>query len=85
MKNKNLSYQTNAINFAINHLQTNKEFKLQSPTGSGKTFIISKLIDQYLENDILNAYNTTFIFIAPSTGKLDYQGYEKINSYINKN
>lgn len=31
MKNKNLSYQTNAINFAINHLQTNKEFKLQSP------------------------------------------------------
>ncbi|MDE5599823.1 MAG: DEAD/DEAH box helicase family protein, partial [Ureaplasma sp.] len=84
MNNKNLSYQTKAIDFAIEYLQENKEFKLQSPTGSGKTFIISKLIDQYLENDILNSRKTTFIFIAPSTGKLDYQGYEKISSYIKR-
>ncbi|MDE6289719.1 MAG: DEAD/DEAH box helicase family protein, partial [Ureaplasma sp.] len=84
MKNKNLSYQRKAIDFAIDHLQEKDEFKLQSPTGSGKTFIISKLIDQYLENDILNSKKTTFIFIAPSTGKLDYQGYEKISSYIKR-
>ena len=82
--NKFLSYQINAVNASIEHLQTNKEFKLQSPTGSGKTFIISKIIDQFLENDILNSKPTSFIFIAPSTGNLDYQGYEKISSYLKK-
>ncbi len=84
MTKKILSYQTNAINACIEHLQDDKEFKLQSPTGSGKTFVISQIIDKYLENDHLNAYPTTFIFIAPSTGSLDYQGYEKITSYVNK-
>ena len=82
--NKFLSYQINAVNASIEHLQENKEFKLQSPTGSGKTFIISKIIDQFLENDILNSKPTSFIFIAPSTGNLDYQGYEKISSYLKK-
>lgn len=84
MTKKILSYQTNAVNTCIEHLQDNKEFKLQSPTGSGKTFIISQIIDKYLENDYLNSYPTTFIFIAPSTGSLDYQGYEKITSYLDK-
>ncbi|MBR4025575.1 MAG: DEAD/DEAH box helicase family protein, partial [Mycoplasmataceae bacterium] len=82
--NKFLSYQINAVNASIEHLQENREFKLQSPTGSGKTFIISKIIDQFLENDILNSKPTSFIFIAPSTGNLDYQGYEKISSYLKK-
>lgn len=84
MTKKQLSYQTNAVNFAIEHLQKHQEFKLQSPTGSGKTFIISKIIDQYLENDILNIKDTSFLFIAPSTGSLDFQGYEKITSYLKK-
>lgn len=84
MTKKILSYQTNAVNTCIEHLQDNKEFKLQSPTGSGKTFIISQIIDKYLENDYLNSCPTTFIFVAPSTGSLDYQGYEKITSYLNK-
>ena len=83
-KQKQLSYQNNAINFAIEHLQNNKEFKLQSPTGSGKTFIIAKIIDQYLENDFLNNNDTTFLFIAPSIGSLDFQGYNKIDSYVKK-
>lgn len=54
MIKKILSYQTNAVNTCIEHLQDDKEFKLQSPTGSGKTFIISQIIDKYLENDYLN-------------------------------
>ena len=84
MNKRILSYQSNAVNFAIDYLQKNKEFNLQSPTGSGKTFIIAEMIDQYLENEFLNSTPTTFIFIAPSTGALDYQGYEKITSYLNK-
>ena len=83
MTKKLLSYQTKAVEATINHLLDNKEFKLQSPTGSGKTFIISQIIDKYLENEYLNIHPTTFIFIAPSTGALDYQGYEKISQYLN--
>ncbi len=83
MTKKLLSYQTKAVEATINHLLDNKEFKLQSPTGSGKTFIISQIIDKYLENEYLNIYPTTFIFIAPSIGALDYQGYEKISQYLN--
>lgn len=81
---KLLKYQIDATNYCIKHLLENKEFKLESPTGSGKTFIISQIIDQYLENDNLNSWPTTFLFIAPSTGNLDYQGYEKITQYIKK-
>ena len=54
MTKKLLSYQTKAVEATINHLLDNKEFKLQSPTGSGKTFIISQIIDKYLENEYLN-------------------------------
>lgn len=79
---KQLSYQTNAVNACIEHLQNNKEFRLQSPTGSGKTFIISQIIDKYLEDETLNSYPTSFLFVAPSIGSLDYQGYEKIYSYL---
>lgn len=79
---KQLKYQTVAIEEAIDHLNQYNEFKLQAPTGSGKTFIIAKLIDQYLEDSYLNNKPTTFIFIAPSTGKLDHQGYEKISKYL---
>ena len=82
---KQLSYQVNAVNACIDHLQHNREFKLQAPTGSGKTFIISQIIDKYLENENLNFHPTTFLFIAPSTGGLDYQGYQKIKSYLEKN
>ena len=45
MTKKLLSYQTKAVEATINHLLDNKEFKLQSPTGSGKTFIISQIIE----------------------------------------
>lgn len=83
-KPKILKYQTNAIDFALEFLSENSIFNLQSPTGSGKTFIIANLIDKYLENSVLNSKQTTFIFMAPSDGKLDYQGYEKISSYLSK-
>lgn len=85
MKINQLEYQKNAIEFAINHLENNKIFNLEAPTGSGKTFIIGSLIEKYIKNEILNNSKTTFLFIAPSTGKLDYQGYEKITNYLNKN
>lgn len=79
---KKFNYQQLAVENAIEFLKKKNEFNLQSPTGSGKTFIIADIIDKYLENDILNDKPTTFLFIAPSMGKLDYQGYEKITNYL---
>ena len=81
-KKKILNYQQLAVENAIEFLEDNDEFNFQSPTGSGKTFIVADIIDKYLENKILNSKPTTFLFIAPSTGKLDYQGYEKITKYL---
>ncbi len=81
-KKKILNYQQSAVENAIEFLKDNDDFNFQSPTGSGKTFIIADIIDKYLENEILNNKPTTFLFIAPSTGKLDYQGYEKITKYL---
>lgn len=83
-KPKILKYQTRAIDFALEFLSENSVFNLQSPTGSGKTFIIANLIDKYLENSNLNSKQTTFVFVAPSSGKLDRQGYEKLSWYLTK-
>jgi superfamily II DNA or RNA helicase len=80
---KIFNFQIDAVNASIDFLKNNSEFNLQSPTGSGKTYIIANIIDRYLENEILNNKPTTFLFIAPSIGKLDHQGYEKITNYLN--
>lgn len=79
---KILFYQQKAIKDTINFLEHNSKVLLQAPTGSGKTFILASIIDKYIENFNLSFNKTTFIFIAPSTGKLDHQGYEKITSYL---
>ena len=59
-----------------------KKFKLQAPTGSGKTYIISVTIAKAVKKYRSSLKKVTFIFIAPSIGKLDYQGYEKITKYL---
>ncbi|MEG1146758.1 MAG: DEAD/DEAH box helicase family protein [Bacilli bacterium] len=79
---KNLNYQTKAVNNTIEYLKTVDMFSLQAPTGSGKTYIIASIIDKYLETADFMSEATTFLFIAPSTGKLDHQGYEKISNYL---
>lgn len=81
---KILCYQQKAVEKTISFLEKGDKdkFLLQAPTGSGKTFILASIIDKYIENFELSLNKTTFIFIAPSTGKLDHQGYEKITSYL---
>lgn len=82
---KHLQYQQDAVDYALEFLIDNNEFNLQAPTGSGKTFILANLIDNFLESDVLASQPTTFVFLAPSTGKLDYQNYEKFNKYLMNN
>ena len=83
MSKKNLRYQERTSNIALEHLLIKNNFKLQSPTGSGKTMIIGLIIERILRNPTFYLKKKTFIFVAPSTGSLDKQGYEKISSYLN--
>ncbi len=84
IKIKELEFQKRASSAAIKHLHKNNTFSFQSPTGSGKTLITGMIINNYLDDPIFQTKKTTFIFIAPSVGALDYQGYQKITGYLDK-
>lgn len=83
-KVKELQFQVDTSDNAVNYLKQKDSFLLQSPTGSGKTFITSLIIQKMLQDPILSAKNLTFIFVAPSVGKLDHQGFVKISDYLHK-
>ena len=84
---KQLDFQQKAIDFALDYLivQNKNEFNLQAPTGAGKTYILGSIIDNLFKNNYLNQNNLTFVFISPSQGKIDYQNYEKISTYLENN
>lgn len=84
MKKRKLSYQIDAAKIAIQHLKDNESFKLQSPTGSGKTMIMGQIIEDLNSSRDFQLIKKTYIFIAPSVGSLDHQGYEKISSYLSR-
>lgn len=81
-KRRKLVFQEETANFLVNNSISKKETFLQAPTGSGKTFIMSLFVEKYLQNPLFSSISTSFVFIAPSTGSLDYQGYEKISNYL---
>lgn len=83
-KVKELQFQIDAADNAIKYLVNQDSFALQSPTGSGKTFITSLIIEKVLQDPILSAKNIAFLFIAPSVGKLDHQGFLKISDYVKR-
>ena len=84
IQRKELEFQNKAANIAIDYLLKQQKFSFKSPTGSGKTLITGMMIEKYLSNPVLSTKKTTFIFIAPSVGALDYQGYQKISGYLDK-
>lgn len=84
---KELDFQQKAIDFALDYLtvQNKNNFNLQAPTGSGKTYILGCIIDNLFKNSYMNQNNLSFVFISPSQGKIDYQNYEKITSFLENN
>lgn len=80
---KLLNYQHDAIEEILNLIPSKEIIKLQAPTGSGKTFITANLIKRIVESEwALLHKKITFLYIAPSTGQLDYQGYTKTRDYL---
>lgn len=83
---KLLNFQLAVINKALEKLTFSKFFTFQAPIGTGKTFIIANLIEKMIEkNKIFSPYEEfTYIFLAPSTGDLYSQSYEKFSFWMDK-
>ncbi|CRX36930.1 / / Type III restriction enzyme / 10420:12873 Reverse [Candidatus Hepatoplasma crinochetorum] len=76
-----LDFQEKLIEEALTKFSYDKTFIFQSPTGTGKTFICANLINKFILENEKNNKKFVFLFFAPSTGKLDFQGYEKFKNY----
>ena len=67
----------NACNVVVNrNKEKNLILYLHAPTGGGKTFMVSHIIDE-----LRFSCDFTYIFIAPSTGSLSKQAYKAFRAY----
>ena len=66
------------INVAFKHNKRSIQI-LKAPTGSGKTIMLSSLIDQLsaIEDEKL-----CFLWISPGKGKLDQQSYNSLKLFL---
>lgn len=74
MKKEIIELQNNAINSLLALVREGKEnITLKAPTGSGKTYMMSSLMNKILEYD----KNVVFIVSIPSKGKLAEQNFNR--------
>lgn len=74
MKKEIIELQNNAISSLFALVREGKEnITLKAPTGSGKTYMMSSLMNQILEHD----KNVIFIVSIPSKGKLAEQNFNR--------
>ena len=74
-----LNFQKNAIDKLMVAMQnSSKEIILKSPTGSGKTIILTHFMRRYLaENN-----NTVWVWLTPGKGSLEEQSKAKMDKYV---
>lgn len=72
-------FQLNAIKRLHEAMENNKrDIVLKSPTGSGKTIILTHFMDEYLKGHS----KTIFVWLTPGKGNLEEQSKEKMDKYI---
>lgn len=59
-------------------LDKNKEIIFKSPTGSGKTIILTHFIDDYGKSE----FGNVFVWLTPGKGNLEEQSKAKMDKYI---
>ena len=73
-------FQSNAIDKVVFLLNNNKEeMVIQSPTGSGKTILLSFAIKNYLKS---NANPHCFFWFSPGNGELEEQSKDKFSKLV---
>lgn len=77
---KLMQFQSNAINQLLAWMadEHSHNLILKSPTGSGKTIILTHFMDEYLKEHP----NTVFIWLTPGKGNLEEQSRAKMDRYI---
>lgn len=72
-------FQIKAISDLMEAMENDKrDIVLKSPTGSGKTIILTHFMDEYTKSNS----NTVFIWLTPGKGNLEEQSKEKMDKYI---
>ena len=73
-------FQENAIDKIVSLLNDNKEeIVIQSPTGSGKTILLSLAIRNYLKS---NTSPHCFFWFSPGNGELEEQSKDKFSRFV---
>lgn len=72
-------FQLNAVKALFEAMEKPaRDIILKSPTGSGKTIILTYFMHQY----ILSHHKTVFVWLTPGKGNLEEQSKEKMDKYI---
>lgn len=73
------NFQLNAIKSLLECMdESNRDIILKSPTGSGKTIILTRFMDEYLKSHS----KTIFVWLTPGKGSLEEQSKAKMDKYI---
>ncbi len=82
------NYQKIAIDdlkdyFKLYIKKDNKQIVFKSPTGSGKTFIITKLLEDICQDNQYEDLKLAFIWISIGTAELHKQSFDKVRKDLN--
>lgn len=72
-------FQLEALNKLMDAMQkTGCDIVLKSPTGSGKTIILTHFMSEFMQSNA----NTVFVWLTPGKGNLEEQSKAKMLSLI---
>lgn len=75
-----MNFQLKAIKELLERMEDDsvREIVLKSPTGSGKTIILTHFMDEYTKEHA----KTVFVWLTPGKGDLETQSKDKMDKYI---
>lgn len=72
-------FQLEVLNKLMEAMQkTGRDIVLKSPTGSGKTIILTHFMSEFMQSNA----NTVFVWLTPGKGNLEEQSKAKMDAYI---
>ena len=79
MNIKLANFQLRTIKLLLESMkEKTRDIILKSPTGSGKTIILTHFMDEYIKGHS----KTVFVWLTPGKGSLEEQSKEKMDKYI---